>query len=233
MLLFTAGMAMGQNNATVDQTDDGNEAFIDQIGSQNTADVEQTSDVGLSVGQGHFANIDQLGLGGQDSGVNNSATVKQDFRVTGSHAATIEQWGSDNVADVEQVDAGNNVANITQDGGDNDASVYQQYWNKFEATQVGDGNKIEGIPGGGTYGYANRAFQVADGYSSLRYEMDLTQNGNDNTIQAGQERGNGKSTILQTGDWNTAFSYQNGGSGDVINITQTGYQNDAMVNQSN
>ena len=34
MLLFTAGMAIGQNNATVQQSDDGNEAFIDQFGEK-------------------------------------------------------------------------------------------------------------------------------------------------------------------------------------------------------
>lgn len=232
MMLFTAGIAIGQNTATVEQSDDGNEAFIDQLGDQHTANVEQTSDVGLSDGEGHFADIDQLGLGGLGSGVNNTATVKQDFRVTGSHTTTIEQWGDDNVAHVEQVDAGNNVADILQDGLSNDASVYQQYWNKFEATQDGDDNKIEGVTGS-VYGFAGRAFQIADGWSSLRYEMDFTQNGNDNTIQAGQERGYGISTILQTGDWNTALSYQNGGSGDMIDITQTGNQNDAVVNQIN
>ncbi|MDZ7718957.1 MAG: curlin repeat-containing protein [Balneolaceae bacterium] len=233
MLLFTAGMAFGQNNATVDQNDDGNEAFIDQVGDLNTANVEQTSDVGLSEGEGHFADIDQLGLGGLGSGVNNLATVKQDFRVTGAHATTIEQWGDDNVAHVEQVDAGNNVANILQDGIENFANVYQQYWNEFDATQIGDDNKIIGVPGGGTYGFGGRAFQIADGFSSLRYEMDFTQDGDNNTIQAGQERGYGSSTILQTGDWNAALSYQNGGSGDMIDIAQTGHENDAVVNQIN
>jgi len=232
MMLFTAGMAFAQNNATVEQTDDGNEAFIDQFGDQNTANIEQTSDVGLSDGEGHFADIDQLGLGGLGSGVDNLATVKQDFRVTGAHATTIKQWGDDNEAHVEQVDAGNNVANISQDGLSNVASVYQQYWNMFEATQMGNDNRIEGVTGS-TYGFAGRAFQIADGWSSLRYEMYITQDGNDNKIQAGQERGNGISTIVQTGDWNTALSYQNGGSGDMINITQTGYQNDAVVNQIN
>lgn len=231
MLLFTAGIAIGQNTATLDQTEDGNEASIDQVGDLNTADIEQTSDVGLSAGEGHFADIDQLGLGGQDSGENNLATVKQDFRVTGAHATTIEQWGDDNVAHVEQVDAGNNVADISQDGLSNVASVYQKYWNKFEAAQLGDGNTIEGVPGS-TYGFADRAFQIGAGWSSLGYEMDFTQDGNDNTIQAGQEKGSGTSTILQTGDWNTALSYQNGGSGAMINITQTGYQNDAVVNQT-
>ena len=231
--LFTAGMAFAQNNATVDQTNDGNEAFIDQVGDQNNADVEQTSDVGLSDGEGHFADINQLGLDGLDSGENNFATVKQDFRVTGSHETTIDQWGDDNVAHVEQVDAGNNLANIKQNGIENFVSVYQVYWNTFEATQNGDNNRIEGVPSGGEYGFADRAFQIADGWSSLRYEMDFTQLGNDNTIQAGQERGYGSSTILQSGDWNTALSYQNGGSGDMIDIAQTGYQNDAVVNQIN
>jgi len=97
---------------------------------------------------------------------------------------------------------------------------------------MGNDNRIEGVTGS-TYGFAGRAFQIADGWSSLRYEMYITQDGNDNKIQAGQERGNGISTIVQTGDWNTALSYQNGGSGDMINITQTGYQNDAVVNQIN
>ena len=230
MLLFTAGMAIGQNTAEVEQTFDGNEAFVEQVGEQHTATVTQTSDEGLAQQEGHFANIEQLGLQGSGSGENNTATVVQE---SGSHTANVYQWGNDNLADVEQISSGHNEATITQDGIDNVAGVVQQYWNTFEATQIGDHNTIEGVPSGATnIDTRDLAFQVADGYSSLRYEMYITQDGSHNTIQAGQERANGVSTIMQTGDWNTALSYQNGGSGDMIDIAQNGDMNDAVVHQT-
>lgn len=233
-ILFSAGMAFAQSNqATVVQNDDGNEAFVEQVGINHTATVTQTSDEGLAKQQGHFANIEQLGLEGIGSGDNNTATVVQDRGwATASHTANIYQWGNDNVADVEQIHPGYNVATITQDGIGNFAGIFQEYWNEFNATQTGDDNTIEGVPGAGIYGFEDVAFQRSVGFSSLGYVMNFTQYGDNNLIQAGQERGTGTSTIIQSGDWNTALSYQNNGVNDVINITQTGYENDAVVTQN-
>jgi len=243
MLLFTAGMAIGQNNeAIIDQLEDGNVATIGQVGTDHYASIDQDGKEGQLQGTGHKAYIEQLGLNGTGSGVNNEATVEQDYFVGSNpvfHTAFIDQWGDGNKAYVEQEGNQNGgTADMFQNGIENYAGVYMIHGNTFEADQVGDYNRIEGVPGGGAYGNEPEdvAYQQGGSASGAMYTMDFDQMGNNNLIQALQQRstGGGESTISQTGDWNTALSFQNRGDGlyDVINITQNGYENDAVVHQT-
>lgn len=182
-LLFTAGIAFGQNNTTGYSTADLSDArtdvvnnhsevgaYVDQVGDNNDADIAQ-------LGNTNAAEIHQEGPGSE---------------------ATIGQDGDDNIAYISQTvggiggQAGGNIANIAQDGTGNIAFSITNPGvtlsdHKTNITQTGNNNKAGQITpttaGGNIHlsitqvGNGNKAGQIADG----RYLFaDIDQTGDDN-----------------------------------------------------
>ena len=122
--------APGRNNSNIEQTANGNEAIVDQLGAYNVSGIYQTS-------SDNDANVTQDGKMNdsyvkQSWGNGNEAVVVQDGKFNDS---VIEQQGSYNTASVDQegyindswVDQSGygNEANVDQSGSNNQSGIQQ------------------------------------------------------------------------------------------------------------
>ena len=186
--LLTAGVAIGQNEATVQQNNDFNEATVEQIGS-NTAEVNQISKATgpsekneasvMQDGQGNFLDYDVKGhtnmLDADQEGPGNQAVIEQgtwhdgDFNYGNDVKVEQISYGMEG-GDVEAAEAhGGNQAYLKLKGDENDIDVKQE----GTANYIGGG-----MEGGGEL--------TAESHHFFRYEGDAS------TIDMDQEGlGNG------------------------------------------
>jgi hypothetical protein len=136
----------------------GRGAFIDQIGTANSATITQTRNT-------QYARIAQ-------TGDRNTASANQSG--TGAHYGAIVQDGTDNTAALTQSGAGAQVAYLTQDGVANQMAVTQNgglTTSGVEALQLGDRNTMSLTQNGEN----NMARLTQNGSDST---MTAVQNGN-------------------------------------------------------
>ena len=185
MLLFAAGMALGQNN----------DADIDQIGSGNSSDIEQD----LNFGQGHTARTLQ-------DGNDNMSTI---FQEQFDAEAFISQVGDDNIADLKQ--AGDNDADVRFTGNSNILGSYSnlgsgtafqkngtpfttQTINELDIDAVGNNNLFGVDQEAGNYAKVNlmgnrneiSLYQRDDNASADITVADVFVDGNRNTLDINQ-----------------------------------------------
>lgn len=221
----------------------GNEAYVDQIGNRNDADVyqdnngfggsEQYADV-LSQGNDNIARVTQINDGFNafitQYGNNNDGRI---FQSGNKGRGDVYQDGNNNLGRMN-VWATNSDGYIEQKGNDNDArqnlgqgaglKVEDSY---FEAKQYGNRNVArQDIEGQGFAGAIN-----SDNNKGWIY-----QDGDDNfgKQDIGSYMGdvaNNRGWITQQGNNNDARQFMNG-DGNSSTINQTGNQNDAVSLQN-
>jgi hypothetical protein len=192
-LLFSAGIAFGQNNATTSQTGSGNKAKIAQHNSGNTATITQdgtNNSVVKKMDQTYVATNAASGVNVVTiSQVGNKNTVKNNSNYGGA-----VQAGASNSFQVDQNGGGNLVENIHQGTPDN------KYYSK-RLSSNGVINIIQGKDAPGTFAhYAYNKVYHADQY------------GNGNILNVTQRDENGAYIQAQV---------STGQVGNTINITQT------------
>ncbi|HLR77157.1 MAG TPA: hypothetical protein VK106_05815, partial [Balneolaceae bacterium] len=115
-LLFTAGMAFGQNNASTSQNGSGNQAKIGQVNSGNDATITQD-------GNNHYAHVNQTFIAGTGYGINEADIIqrgtKPDRLENWSDYLGAQQTGAGNSFKLLQANGGNIVYDITQGTEDN------------------------------------------------------------------------------------------------------------------
>jgi len=206
MLLFTAGMAIGQNNdATIDQVGDGNSADIEQInGDLNEAYVDQFAQ-GANSGNPTFANANIT----QD-GSENYVNIDQNAFFQFSNA-TITQDGDRNIVEGVSSESawvqsnGGLTLEVLMDGNDNRLyalrSEAQKNANELYLDIIGNDNEVG----------AEQEGAFAD--------LDIT--GNTNDVLLSQL---GDNSVYNTADIDIL------GDGNGVNVTQSMNSNSAVVN---
>ena len=226
LILFTAGMAVAQNNeADVTQNTNASEVNLDQQGSSNDATVLQTR------GQYHEAQIQQIGN-------SNELNLTQDNTNT---FAEIDQLGDANVAQIFQRSrlfrGPGNVASsieLTQDGDGNRANIRQD-------AEAGDGGAQTNILSALQYGNDNylnvdQNRDIGPGYNKAYVEQygdentaSVTQDGESNSVlvRQGEYGGsyNSVADFTQTGDGNYFETKQVRSYGNTVSGTQEGDDN--------
>ncbi|MBP3193830.1 hypothetical protein [Natronogracilivirga saccharolytica] len=214
LILFTAGMAVAQNNeASVAQNGNDNDATIDQVGADHEASITQVSSRHDGTidqeGEGHQASLTQedgkSGYSGQDyqvgtitqRGLNQIANVIMRSDRLGSNA-TVDQDGADNEVYLRQQHSGNYTATLTQDGSDNyiwanQRESFSQYLNVL---QEGDNNRFFGSLGSGSS------------------NTEVTQSSDDNLVVIQQGRHSGAGAGAE------AIIEQSVGNGNIVELTQ-------------
>jgi len=240
--LFTAGMAFAQNNdATVDQTGNDNQATATQSGSDNDAEIEQ-------VGNDNDGTITQNNLNNSgtilQTGDNNTATSDQDGEkndgfilqgwddksVTDGNEVSLTQSGYANRSDVFQFYGEDNEATVTQSGQENDARVMQGWFVPFDAVNRNvasidqqssnndsrifqyNGDDNEAIVNQSIGDYNNG--QISQGYLWNVHDVQISE-ANFNYGRIDQLGGDNNATVMQLGDHNSFELVQNG-SGNVV-----------------
>jgi len=245
--IFTAGMAFAQNNdATVDQTGDDNEAQVDQVISNGaTVNLSQTEN-----GSGSsFADIDQTGganLTNLNQIGNNSATIDQEGKHTVAGFNSNFNNGVDQIPALQENTGGDqNVLNVTQ----------RNNFSQVRVDQVGGGNTIDVFQGGGISNVA-KLNQLGDNNN-----MDISLVGSINRVEiqqlgvgshtayvdvsgdANNVTRNGQSKIMQDGELHftdvmitgndNAYVVNQTGFSHTANVTVMGNNNSSTITQSN
>lgn len=240
VLLFTAGIVFGQNNATVNQSGLSNNVNIEQVyqdGSSvlaNEAIVEQVGDNNnvenlRQRGAGNTYNVYQQGRGNLvtqfprqgDAGPSYNALID------------IDQIGSNNIVhDADQTGYGNQIT-IMQNGNGNFADVEAQIspagnqtiGNSIAITQTGDGNAVGTGTGTGIYqNGTNNVMTIVQENGSHAGTMSVQ-----NLFGVpGQEGGQG---LVQLGANNTLSINQLGMGSEVRFVLQDGIGNTATITQ--
>ncbi|WP_321995845.1 hypothetical protein [Draconibacterium orientale] len=244
-MVLIAGVVMAQTNRSVISQADGTQtATVDQQGSLNTSNVTQSN-------EGNEATINQVNMNllpgnlvlsnVTQSGKKNEIIVDQvhdgDY---GNAEGIIEtyalQSGNNNEAHQKQGGThttGTLFASLTQSGNNNFASQNQRkYWNNAYVIQSGDGNT---------------AMQAQDAEFIEEVETShygyINQSGNNNYAEQDQN-GHGNSAVaVQSGNGNDVWQYQNAfksearvdqllGNNNDATQTQMGASNFATINQS-
>lgn len=247
ILLFVAGIAFAQNNqATVDQDGNANEAMIEQIGNLNQATVDQDGyEINADIYQSGTSNqaiaiqsTDGLLLEGvsaniHQEGIQNIAEVDYQNDITDNRntLADIQQYGNENKAYVQQSNHGGEVY-ILQDGYNNLARVRQHgnYDNHVDIAQYGDNNIVANASLGN-----NNEISLQEGVKARnhRSEINIIQDGIEGGIgnRVGfNQRGWQTADISQFGDNNETLLYQDGGY-HTSTVIQTGNDNNATILQ--
>lgn len=205
MLLFTAGMAIGQNNeATIDQVGDDNNAEIEQIGSLNKAFVDQLAQ-GTTSGVATFSDADIY----QD-GSENFVNIDQNAFFQFSNA-TITQEGDRNIVEGTTSESawvqsnGGLTLEVLMDGDDN-----RLYSLRGEAQKNANELYLDVIGNNNTVG-AEQEGAYAD--------LDIT--GDSNNVVLSQL---GDNSVYNTADIDVI------GDGNGVNVMQTMNSNSAVVN---
>ncbi|MEF8866670.1 MAG: hypothetical protein V5A20_13005 [Salinibacter sp.] len=200
-LVFTAGMAFGQ---------DVNEATVDQGGSGSDADI--TQNVNGADNSSFDANVRQRG-GSQ------TVTIKQlDSNPNdpgGSGIADVIQLGADggNEALVDQNRTRGAEAFLKQVGANNEATAAQ-----------GAGDVLRGYDGTNTSRGSERALQVG-----IENTLEVFQSRDPDDFTSLGESFN-MARVTQDGNYNNAFIEQNG-NGNEANLLQDGGLNEAQIQQ--
>lgn len=210
------------NDAYQIQYRQGNDAFINQVGSNNSARQAQDTDLPEDAeGSNNFADIYQGGDNNfaeqEQQGWSNEAWVSQtgsgntatQLQLAWQGEAHITQSGSGNVASQEQYSGGESLATIEQSSDNNTASQTQT----SSARHAGEGGIHYDLNVAEIYqmgGELNEAIQIQ---TSPGGEVDMnfaivTQSGHDNFAIQTQDGGFNSSTIYQTGSNHSAIVTQ-------------------------
>ncbi len=228
------------NGAVVDQTGsiDGGSSLIDQTGANNAAAVTQADD-----GSGSTpVNVSTINQSGND----NAATVNQDTSTAALQTnSSIDQSGNSNIATVTQIDDDQSSA-IVQSSDDNEATVVQgdavlalgdQSWsNSSSINQAGGGSHLAEVQ---QLAFNNDSTIDQSGTNDNAYVL---QTGETNSSSILQSADDSTADVEQSGDNNTSIVNQSGfdqyalvtqsGSGNDSSVIQTGFSNEAYVTQS-
>ncbi|NBC00298.1 MAG: hypothetical protein GVY15_05500 [Bacteroidetes bacterium] len=236
--VFMTGVAFAQSNdASTTQEVDDSEITIDQVGSQNEADVSQ-----ILGNDNMLVNLDQ-------EGSSNDASVTQQYGQW--HEAQVSQAGSGNELTLLQ-DNTSTLANVTQEGDNNEADIYQRnysfafgtYSSRVDLLQDGNGNDADIDMDGfrnfsdvSQIGDENQAFVTQDGDdNSVLIEQgvfggasetvaDFTQEGDGNYFETKQVRSlNNSVTGTQVGD-NNYYRASLRGSDNTVTMDMVGDAN--------
>ena len=234
VLAFTAGMAFGQNETTVNQQGTNQQATVEQVGDLNDVLINQGMTGTLANNKDGEATVYQ-------NGTNNDAEIDQ---VGGRNKeATIMQDGIDNEALITQSGTGNyvevTIATQDQTGERNEAEIVQ-LGRAIKATQTQFGND--------NYAYVKQLAYV-DAYQDQGDESSQGQEGNRNEAiieSQGQNFAANRSqaTQWQVGDDNYAWMWQQGQQNNVathqqfgdwnkISTKQAGAHNTILITQNN
>lgn len=238
-LVFSTGIALGQNSLTVDQQGDDNtvEAISGatqdaSAGGSNAATISQIAGVendGDPTG-GHEAFISQISAPGDQ----NMIMLTQTFGTNalgpkGAHKATLEQNGEGNIIDGTQNSRSERIADVYQEGNDNMATFTNGA--DLDVDQIGDGNTAESNGGGMVTQYQHGDGNYAKNQGNSAYQY---QQGNDNTAVSTSFVSGSPTTQEQYGDWNESYFRNLRHSGNSATSVQTGNYNmvDANWNQN-
>jgi len=201
-LVFTAGMAFGQNNeATIDQDDANNTATVNQVKNNNFADVTQSGD------NTNTANIQQVIQDG------NVARLIQDNGASAeiwTRGATVKGY-DDAFAHQINTGEGSNTLNIASE---NNATT-----GLYEVDQLAGDNVIDIDRIGGTGNVHVRALQSS---SSNNATIDLK----DSPFVEVRQTGSGSHEATIT----TSRGGENGPE-NTVSVDQSGFDNATTVNQ--
>ena len=228
----------GSDNAVnVLQENDGNFAFIDQSGFENTINLEQSdgrdggiNDANLTQSDVAFSEINVLQNDSENDvrvdqsyGERLKVSVEQSGRA-GFNSADIYQTGWGNDTHVEQVSTiggqtndvifdqsgRDNLAAFFQEGGDNSIDLGQSgLLNVVQVEQVGSGNNVHGVQSGSDN--LLEVFQEGDGNTVY-----ADQSGWDNVARVGQYGNNNEVNLDQGANSNIAFVSQDGNDNTAI-----------------
>ncbi len=226
---------------------DNNTAYIEQIGTGNSANVNQATgpgdnDVGTMAGDNNDFNFSNAGCCNANNRFNNDV-------------AKAEQIGDGNWMNIGVGNLSNNnlIGDAQQQGNDNRLLIVQNgsrtgtittvlqdgNVNSAVLTQNGNNNTITNVRmTGDDNGYTNTLSLAAGRFASLR----IRQSGNSNEVSNATLEGNNNRQIPsnltaplldinQDGDGNAAFGNMLGSDGNFLNINQVGNDNDAGVDQ--
>lgn len=241
-LLFTAGAAFAQsNNAALNQDGDNNEASIEQLGTTNSAELNQGFD-----GQGQngaFAEIYQ-------EGAENEASLNQRAWGNNGNEHEISQLGIGNSAEAD-IYNGNNGGLLVQEGFENSARMVQsgsgheslilqsgaENYAQSRATG-GSGNQtaiVQGVPGGLMPGIGGPSF---DGPQLQNIQGPAPLVSADNAATLKVDGSDNMAGILQIGlgnnagsnpQWSGDLGIEVVGDGNISGIAQLGIENDATI----
>src|SRR6056297_1644829 len=227
MLLFTAGMAIGQNTANTSQSGNGNDSTIDQVGAQNLGETEQD-------GNGNDASLVQL-ESSNDGGIHqigndNNSEMLQD----GINNEGFSLQGFDNL-----FNANRNESNLEQNGNNNLGIVYQFYGveNESEVNQSGNQNTAYVIQGWNNarinlYDVVNRNDAVINQNTSNSDARIFKYDGDDNVATVTQDGGNFNNGQISQGYlWNMPAANASVANDNEGYIDQLGDLNNATVMQ--
>lgn len=228
-LLFSAGAVMAQSNdAIVNQDGGDNEATIEQAGEDNSAELNQ----GFN-GQGQNGAVGEI----YQEGTENSASMNQRAWADRGNEHYIEQFGVDNVADMD-IYNGNNMGFLLQDGENNSARMVQSGTNHESGIiQIGSDNYAQSRATGGS---GNQTVIVQGSpYAPLDIGNETVPMGLQ-VIPIMPETGNNAATLKADGSENIAAITQFGSdnnagenpqwSGD-LGILIEGDSNEAVIGQ--
>ena len=246
-LLFTAGAAFAQTNgAVVTQTGDENDATVEQIGSANSAELNQ----GFA-GQGQDGALGDIFQDGSD----NSATLNQRAwggddnehyitQIGASNSAAVNAFNGDNFGILEQVGA-DNSAKMNQAGTGHTSVIYQTGDENYAYSRIVSGSDnitgiVQGIPSmmpgmGGMVMNGLSAPLMSDGnvatliITGSDNEAGILQIGLGNSAGTNPQYSGDKGISIE-GDGNTAGIAQMG-IGNSANIAVLGSSNMALVGQ--
>lgn len=235
-VFFMTGMVVAQNTSTTTQTGDGNNATVDQQGSDHESIIEQQAHSSGDLDDGNTVVVNQ------NSGINNFSDVLQGNAPALNAETYVDQVGSNNDFSIKQA-GGSNWADIDQEGNGNIIGNYKNYSgravqingnvigqadkNFLEVDQLGDNNKLgvwqdhyadAKIEQNGNLNETN-VKQTSAKYGELN-EADVEINGNENITEVYQE-GDGNDANMQVGHPSYVSSENN------ITITQDGNNNKA------
>ncbi len=186
-LLFSAGMAFGQNNATTQQSGNNNSAKIAQHNSGNEATIVQdgNNNTVQKMDQTYLANSDANGVNVADiKQVGNKNTVKNNGNYDGAIQA-----GASNLFHVDQDGKGNVVENIHQGKSGN-------------ISTNGIMDIVQGKNAGGDYRWPNY---------NVVYHANQFGNGNELHVKQNEEDGAYIQAQVSTGETGNFINiYQNG-----------------------
>jgi hypothetical protein len=226
-LVFTAGMAFGQDNEShISQVGSNIEATVNQDGSDNYSDLDQSEDFT----GGHSATIEQIGE-------NNYSNIQTQ---NGGGTANVYMKGDNNeLVDWKTRERGGfganqknglNVFDLDITGDNNSVGMTQEFGDAATVDLNGDNNTL------GLRQLSNANYQEEDFHTAS-----ITVNGSDNQLtvnQAGPNGGTGGTgnsatvTLESASDFNTVNVVQRG-SMHTSTVTVNGSNNTASVTQEN
>ncbi len=248
-VLFMTGMVMAQSNtAETTQEGNGNEATVNQMGSNHESYIIQDSKTNKhnTAAFGNEATVDQF------NGSDNYSLIHQNEGNGSKDAvADVDQDGSSNESEIFQGYGYYNSMNLLQQGDNNWSSLEQNgSGNEAVVDQIGDGNQSDAFQRGGNFmnvyqsgnqndadihqDYANQNADIDqvgdDNYANVtqksRPKPDL---GNDAKVD--QEGNSNETSVDQDGDQNVAKHWVYGDDNNMT-ITQEGFDNQAVVDQA-